>query len=82
MARTANFVPERGERHFGRIQLGEGHLGIGVDEGLLITPAHTLYIADVEGVLGAEVAGDGPSRSTRIPFVLRASASALLPALQ
>src|SRR5262249_30538959 len=34
-----------------------GDLGIGVDDGLLIDPADTLQGADIEGVLGAAIAG-------------------------
>ena len=39
------------------IELGEGHLGVRVDEGLLIDATHALQIADIEGILGAAVAG-------------------------
>src|ERR1700751_250767 len=46
----------RGDRGLAVIELGEGDLGIGVDEGLLIDPPHTLQRADVEGVLGAAMA--------------------------
>ena len=38
-----DFVVEhigRGNRRFARIQLGKGHLGIGIDKGLLIDPAN------------------------------------------
>src|SRR5438034_1086590 len=38
------------------IELGEGHLGVGVDEGLLVDPPHALQIADIERILAAAVA--------------------------
>ena len=37
----------RGDRGLAIIQLGEGDLGIGVDEGLLVDAADPLYVADV-----------------------------------
>src|SRR6516165_1320462 len=47
----------RGDRGLAVIQLGEGDLGIGVDEGLLIDPPDALQRADIEGVLGAAITG-------------------------
>src|SRR6266567_3652449 len=38
------------------IELGEGHLAVGVDEGLLVDPPHALQIADIERILAAAVA--------------------------
>ena len=46
----------RGDRRLAIVELGEGDLGVGVDEGLLVDTAHTLHVADVEGVLGAAIA--------------------------
>ena len=46
-----------GDRRLAVIELGEGHLGVGVDEGLLIDAAHALQRADIEGILGAAIAG-------------------------
>src|ERR1700759_1603732 len=39
------------------IELGEGHPGIGIDEGLLVDPAHTFDIANIVGVLRSQVSG-------------------------
>jgi hypothetical protein len=39
-----------GDRGLAVIQLGERHLRVGVDEGLLVDPAHPLEGADIEGV--------------------------------
>src|SRR5437879_4810746 len=44
------------ELYLAVVELGEGHLGIGVDEGLLIDPPHPLQRADVEGVLRPAIA--------------------------
>jgi hypothetical protein len=46
----------RRDRRLAIIELGEGNLGVGVDEGLLVDPPHTLQIADVERILGTAVA--------------------------
>ena len=46
-----------GERGLAIIELGKGHLGVGVDKGLLIDAPDPLQGADGEGVLGAAVAG-------------------------
>ena len=46
-----------GDRRLSVIELGESHLGVGVDEGLLIDAPDALHVADVEGILGAEIAG-------------------------
>ena len=46
-----------GDRGLTIIKLGEGNLGIGVDHGLLIDPAHALQGADIKGILGAAIAG-------------------------
>src|SRR6202040_1040096 len=46
----------RGDRCLAIVQLGEGDLGVGVDEGLLIDPANALQRADIEGVLRPAVA--------------------------
>ena len=43
----------RCDRRFGGIQLSSGPLGIGIDEGLLINPAHALDSADIKGILTA-----------------------------
>jgi hypothetical protein len=45
------------DRRFRRVQLGTGHLGVGVDEGLLVDPADAFQRADVVGVLRAKIAG-------------------------
>ena len=49
----------RGDRRLDVVELGEADLGVGVDEGLLVDAPHPLQRADVEGVLGAAVAGTG-----------------------
>jgi hypothetical protein len=41
-----------GDRGLAVIQLGECHLRVGVDEGLLVDPADPLERADIEGVPG------------------------------
>ena len=46
----------RGDWRLAVVELGEGHLGVGIDEGLLIDVAHALHVADIEGVLGAAIA--------------------------
>src|SRR5262249_10182538 len=46
----------RRDRGLAIIELGEGYLGVGVDEGLLIDPPDTLQRTDIEGVLRAAVA--------------------------
>ncbi len=33
----------------------KSHLGVGVDEGLLVNPPHAIHVDDVEGVLRAEI---------------------------
>jgi hypothetical protein len=47
----------RGDRRLAVVELGEDHLGVGIDEGLLITAANTFHVADIESVLGAAIAG-------------------------
>ena len=47
----------RGDRRLAVVELGEGDLGVGVDEGLLVDPSHPLQRADIEGVLRSAVAG-------------------------
>src|SRR5215212_1137019 len=47
----------RGDRCLTVIQLGKGHLGVGVDDTLLVDPPDPLQRADREGVLRAAVAG-------------------------
>src|SRR3984957_13470314 len=46
----------RGDGRLAIIELGEGDLGIGVDEGLLVDAADPLHVADVERILGAAIA--------------------------
>src|SRR4051812_44072317 len=46
----------RGERGLAIVELGEGDLGVSVDEGLLVDAPDPLHGADIEGVLGAAVA--------------------------
>ena len=46
-----------GDRGLAVIELGEGHLGVGVDDGLLIDPPNPLQRADIEGVLRPAIAG-------------------------
>ena len=46
----------RGDRRLAVVELGEGDLGIGVDEGLLIDPPDALQGADIEGVLRPAIA--------------------------
>ena len=43
-------------RRLGRIELGRSPLGVGIDEGLLIDAANALDGADIEGVLGTQIA--------------------------
>ena len=45
-----------GDRRLAVIELGEGDLGVGVDEGLLVDAADPLHVADVERILGAAIA--------------------------
>src|SRR5271166_3459387 len=45
------------ERRLSVVELGEGDFRVGIDEGLLIDASHALHIADIEGVLGAAIAG-------------------------
>jgi hypothetical protein len=47
----------RGYRRLAVVELGEGDLGVGVDESLLIDPSHPLQRSDIEGVLRSAVAG-------------------------
>jgi hypothetical protein len=47
----------RGDRGLAIIELGEGHLGIGVDDGLLVDPPHALERANIERVLRPAIAG-------------------------
>ena len=65
-----------GDRGLGRVQLGTGHLGIGIDKGLLIDPSHALQGADVERILAAEIARVGGFNLTTgfivQPFLLQA----------
>jgi len=81
-----------GSRHgrLGGVQLGKGHLRIGVHHGLLVDAPHALESADIEGVLANEVTGmvcldfprnlKPPSSSFRAPqpglFVSRIPSSA------
>ena len=46
----------RGDRRLAVVELGEGHLGVGVDKGLLIDPADALQRTDIEGVLRPAIA--------------------------
>jgi hypothetical protein len=39
------------------IELGEGDLGVGVDEGLLVDAPNPLHVADLEDVLSSAIAG-------------------------
>jgi hypothetical protein len=45
-----------GDRGLAVIERGEGHFGIGVDEGLLVHPPDALQRADIEGVLRTAIA--------------------------
>src|SRR5689334_11026237 len=45
-----------GDRSLAVIELSKRHLGIGVDEGLLIDPADTLQSSDIESVLRTAIA--------------------------
>ncbi len=46
----------RGDRRLAIVELGEGDLGVGVDERPLVDPAaHPLQIAHVKGILGATI---------------------------
>src|SRR5215208_5432591 len=51
-------VQELGRREWGLaiVEFGEGHLGIGVDERLLVDASDPLHVADVERVLRPAVA--------------------------
>jgi hypothetical protein len=46
-----------GDRGLAVVELGEAELGVGIEEGLLIDAPDALEGSDVEGVLGAAVAG-------------------------
>ena len=46
----------RRDRGLAIIELGTGHFGIGVDEGLLIDSSDAFQVADIERVLGAAIA--------------------------
>ena len=46
-----------GDRGLAIVQLGERHLAVGVEEGLLVDPADALQRAHIECVLGAAIAG-------------------------
>jgi hypothetical protein len=46
----------RGDRRLAIVKLGEGHLGVGVDDGLLVDPPDPLQRADIEGVLCPAIA--------------------------
>src|SRR5438128_2159328 len=45
-----------GDRGLAVIELGKGDFGVGIDDGLLIDPAHPFEGADIEGVLGTAIA--------------------------
>ena len=45
-----------GDRRLAVVELGEGDLGIGVDERLLVDAADPLHVADVERILGPAIA--------------------------
>src|SRR6516164_4020833 len=47
----------RGDRRLAVIEFGEGDLGIGIDEGLLIDPPDALQGTDIKCVLGSAIAG-------------------------
>ena len=47
-------VRSRDGRFLG-VEYVNGHAGLGIDEGLLINPAHTLHCAHVIGVLAAQL---------------------------
>jgi len=47
----------RRDRRLAVVELGKRDLGVGVDKGLLVDPTHALQRANIEGVLGAAVAG-------------------------
>src|SRR4051812_8225869 len=51
-------VQQVGGREWGLaiVELGEGHLGIGVNEALLVDASDPLHVADVKGVLRPAVA--------------------------
>ena len=46
----------RGERGLAIVELGEGNLRVGVDEGLLIDAPDALECPDIVRILGAEIA--------------------------
>lgn len=46
-----------GDRRLGGVELGHGHLAVGVDKGLLVDSPDPLDGADVEGVLRTQIAG-------------------------
>ena len=39
------------------VEFSDGHAAVGVDDGLLVDPAHSIDGADVVGVLGSQVTG-------------------------
>ena len=45
-----------GDRRLAIVELGEGDLSVGVDEGLLVDPPNPFQVADIERVLGAAIA--------------------------
>ena len=45
-----------GDRRLAVVELGEGDLGVGVDEGLLVDAPDPLQRADIEGVLRPAIA--------------------------
>ena len=65
------------ERSLHRIQHRESHLRIGVEESLLIDASHPFEGADIEGVLGAQIAGMGgldlPVQLVEILLLFRAA---------
>ena len=42
-------------RRLGRVEFGTGHLGEGIDKGLLVDPANSFEGADIEGVLATQL---------------------------
>jgi hypothetical protein len=66
----------RRDRCLAIIELGEGNLGVSVDEGLLVDPPYALEIADVEGILGTAVARCSLSNSPWASFSALALSSA------
>jgi hypothetical protein len=45
-----------GQRRLAIVELGQAHLGVGVEERLLVDPPHALERADIEGILRPAVA--------------------------